>query len=249
MNKSQKAAVVEEIAQQLSGADAVFAVDYRGLSVSQAAELRARLDEAGAVFRVVKNSLTERAAEQAGSEQLKPMLEGPTALALVQGDAALAAKALNDTARSLRMLEFKGGILGGAALSAEDVRAIARLPTREILHGQLVGVVAAPLSGLARTLNALLAGIANQLQQIVEQRGGPEEAAAESGSQTDGAPGGEREDSTDEAPSGEADDAASGEADDASSGETPTDEAAEAKAESETDSPADDTEAGAKEEE
>jgi large subunit ribosomal protein L10 len=169
MNRDQKAAVVEEIARQLQAADAVFAVDYRGLSVPQAADLRAKLHDAGAVFRVVKNSLTERATEQAGAEQLKPLLEGPTALALVAGDAALAAKALNDTARTLRMLEFKGGIMNGTALSAEEIRSIARLPAREVLHGQLVGAVASPLSGLARTLNALIAGVAVQLQQVAEQ--------------------------------------------------------------------------------
>jgi large subunit ribosomal protein L10 len=169
MNRDQKAAVVEEIARQLQAVDAVFAVDYRGLSVSQAADLRARLHDAGAVFRVVKNSLTERATEQAGAEQLKPLLQGPTALALVDGDAALAAKALNDTARALRMLEFKGGIMNGTALSAEEIRSIARLPAREVLHAQLVGAVASPLAGLARTLNALIAGVAIQLQQVAEQ--------------------------------------------------------------------------------
>jgi large subunit ribosomal protein L10 len=181
MNREQKAAVVDDIARQLQAAEAVFAVDYRGLSVAQAAELRAKLRDAGAVFRVVKNSLTERASEQAGAEQLRPMLEGPTALALVHGDAALAAKALNDTARALRILDFKGGIMNGSALSAEEVRSIARLPSRDVLHAQLVGVVASPIAGLARTLNALVAGLAIQLQQIVEQRGGPEEGPAHGG--------------------------------------------------------------------
>jgi large subunit ribosomal protein L10 len=170
MNREEKTAVVEEIAGQLSAAEAVFAIDYRGLTVTQAAELREKLRDAGAVLRVVKNSLTERAADKAGVEPLKSLLEGPTALALVQGDAALAAKALNDTARTLRLLEFKGGLLDGNALTADEVRAIARLPAREVLHGQLVGVVAAPISGLARTLNALLAGVAVALQQIADQR-------------------------------------------------------------------------------
>jgi large subunit ribosomal protein L10 len=179
MNKDQKAAVVEDIARQLQDAEAVFAVDYRGLSVSQAADLRTRLHDVGASFRVVKNSLTERAAEQAGAEQLKPLLEGPTALALVQGDAALAAKALNDTARTLRMLEFKGGIMNGGALSGEEIRSIARLPAREVLHGQLVGAVASPLAGLARTLNALIAGVAVQLQQVAEQRSASETSPEE----------------------------------------------------------------------
>jgi large subunit ribosomal protein L10 len=100
---------------------------------------------------------------------LKPLLSGPTALAFVKGDAAAAAKALNDTARQLNLLEFKGGVLDGAVLSADDVRSIARLPSREVLYAQLVGTVAAPLAGLARGLNALIAGVAIQLQAIADQ--------------------------------------------------------------------------------
>jgi large subunit ribosomal protein L10 len=169
MNRDQKSAVVEEIAEQIQAAEAIFAVDYRGISVSQAAELRVRLRDSGTRFRVVKNSLSERAADKAGAESLKPMLEGPTALAFVRGDAAVAAKALNDAARAFSLLEFKGGLMDGSALSADDVRSIARLPAREVLHSQLVGTIASPLSGLVRTLNALLAGLAIQLQQIAEQ--------------------------------------------------------------------------------
>src|SRR5438067_3762991 len=100
MNRDQKAAVVEEIAGEIRASDAVFAVDYRGITVAQAAELRTRLRDSGTRFRVVKNSLSERAADQAGAEGLKAMLTGPTALAFVSGDAALAAKALNDAARA-----------------------------------------------------------------------------------------------------------------------------------------------------
>jgi large subunit ribosomal protein L10 len=169
MNRDQKTAVVEEIAGQLQEAEAIFAVDYRGISVDQVAELRTKLRAADARFRVVKNSLSERAADQAGLDSLKPMLVGPTALAFVKGDAAMAAKALNDTARQLNLLDFKGGVLNGSVLSAEDVRSIARLPAREVLYGQLVGTVAAPLTGLARGLNALIAGIAIQLQAIADQ--------------------------------------------------------------------------------
>jgi large subunit ribosomal protein L10 len=170
MNRDQKAAVVDEIAGELGRAEAVFAVDYRGISVSDAAELRGKLREADAVFRVVKNSLTERAADKAGASELKELLDGPTALTLVSGDPALAAKALSDTARTLHILDFKGGLLNGNALSADEIRSIARLPSRDVLHGQLVGTIAAPLSGLVRTLNALLAGVAVQLQQIAEQK-------------------------------------------------------------------------------
>jgi large subunit ribosomal protein L10 len=169
MNREQKTAVVEEIAEQIQSAQAIFAVDYRGISVAQAAELRARLREADARFKVVKNSLSERAADKAGADGLKALLVGPTALAFVQGDAALAAKALNDAARQLNLLDFKGGMMNGAALTADDVRSIARLPSREVLNAQLVGTIAAPISGLVRTLNALIAGVAIQLQAIADQ--------------------------------------------------------------------------------
>jgi large subunit ribosomal protein L10 len=178
MNRDQKTAVVDEIAEQIQAAQAVFAVDYRGISVTQAADLRAKLRESDTRFRVVKNSLTERAADKAGAGLLKPMLEGPTALALVRGDAALAAKALNDAARAMNVLEFKGGLLNGAALSADDVRSIARLPARDILNAQLVGTIAAPITGLVRTLNALIAGIAIQLKTIADQGLVSGEAAA-----------------------------------------------------------------------
>jgi large subunit ribosomal protein L10 len=168
MNRDQKTAVVDEIAEQLQGAEAIFAVDYRGISVTQVAELRDKLRDADARFRVVKNSLSELAADKAGMESLKPMLVGPTALTFVKGDAALAAKALNDAARAFQLLDFKGGVLNGSVLSADDVRSIARLPSRDVLNQQLVGMIAAPLSGLVRTLNALIAGVAIQLQAIVD---------------------------------------------------------------------------------
>lgn len=168
MNRDQKSAVIDEIADQIQSAEAIFAVDYRGISVAQVADLRARLRESDARFRVVKNSLSERAADKAGMESLKPMLVGPTALALVNGDAALAAKALADAARMLQLLDFKGGMLNGTLLSPDDVRSIARLPSREVLTGQLVGTIAAPLTGLVRGLNALIAGLAIQLQAIVD---------------------------------------------------------------------------------
>jgi large subunit ribosomal protein L10 len=169
MNRDQKAAVVEELAAEIRGADAIFAVDYRGISVPDAAELRARLRGADTRFRIVKNSLTERASDKAGTDSLKELLEGPTALAFVAGDAALAAKALNDMARSLGTLEFKGGLMDGAPVTADEIRSIARLPARDVLHGQLVGVVSSPLTGLVRTLNALISGLAIQLGQVAEQ--------------------------------------------------------------------------------
>jgi large subunit ribosomal protein L10 len=169
MNREQKAAAIAEIAQNIQESEAVFAVDYRGLSVPQAGELRTRLRAADARFSVVKNTLTERAADQAGAEALKELLEGPTALAFIRGDAAAAAKALRDYGRETELLPFKGGILNGAPLTPEDIGNIARLPSRDVLYQQLVGVVAHPISGLARTLNALIGGLAIALGQVQEK--------------------------------------------------------------------------------
>jgi large subunit ribosomal protein L10 len=169
MNRDEKAAVIDRIAGELESSSAVFAVDYRGITVSQVADLRAKLRAADATFAVVKNSLTERAADKAGAEALKTILEGPTALTFVRGDAAAAAKALSDAQRTTDVLAFKGGLMDGQAVSADDIRAIAKLPSREVLYAQLVGTVAAPLNGLARTLNALISGIAVQLGQIRDQ--------------------------------------------------------------------------------
>src|SRR5438874_3777444 len=166
MNREQKAAAIAEIAANIDEAQAIFAVDYRGSSVVQIAELRAKLREADATFKVVKNSLTERAADDAGTEALKAYLEGPTALTFVRGDAATAAKAIVDYARATQLLPFKGGIMDGATLEVEQIRSLSRLPSREVLYGQLVGVVASPVSGLVRTLNALLGGLAVALGQI-----------------------------------------------------------------------------------
>ncbi len=170
MKRDQKAAVIEEVAGQISEADAIFAVDYRGISVPQAAALRTRLREADASFRIVKNTLTLRAADQAGAEGLKQLLEGPTAMTFVRGDAATAAKALRDFRRANQLLEFKGGWMNGAALSPAEVDAIAQLPSRDVLYGRLVGMVASPLTGLAGALGGLIGGLARQLQQISDQR-------------------------------------------------------------------------------
>jgi large subunit ribosomal protein L10 len=171
VNREQKAAAIAEIATQIQESEAVYAVDYRGISVPQAAELRTKLRDADTTFRVVKNTLTERAADQAGAEALKPLLEGPTALAFVRGDAAAAAKTLSDYARSTdELLPFKGGLLGGEALDVDQIRSIARLPAREVLYGQLVGITASPITGLVRGLNALISGLAIALGQVSEKK-------------------------------------------------------------------------------
>jgi len=169
LNRDQKAAVIEEVAGQIQGAEAVFAVDYRGISVPQVAELRSGLRDADATFRVVKNSLTERAADQSGAETLKPLLTGPTALTFVRGDVATAARAIADYGRATQLLPFKGGLMEGATLDVEQIRALSRLRSRQVLYGQLAGVVASPVSGLVRGLGALLGGLAVALGGVREK--------------------------------------------------------------------------------
>ena len=169
MNRDQKAAVIEEVAGQISEAEAIFAVDYRGLSVRQSAELRARLVDVGTNLRVVKNTLTERAVDKTGHESLKAYLEGPTAFAFVTGDVALAAKVLATFRRETKLPEFKGGIMGDRELTVDEIESIAKLPATEVLHGQLVGLIASPITGLARGMNALLSGVAIALGQIQEK--------------------------------------------------------------------------------
>jgi len=171
LNRDQKAAVIDEVAAQISDSEAVFAVDYRGISVPQAAELRTTLRAADSTFTVVKNTLAERAADEAGAEGLKELLQGPTAMTFVRGDAAAAAKALRDFRRGTQntLLEFKGGWMNGQALTPEDVDAIAQLPSREVLYGRLVGMVASPLTGLAAAMGGLIGGLARQLQAISDQ--------------------------------------------------------------------------------
>jgi large subunit ribosomal protein L10 len=220
MNREQKAAAIEEVASQIQESEAVFAVDYRGISVPQAAELRTRLTEAGARFRVVKNTLTERAADKAGAEALKEVLEGPTAFTFVlpqRGDVALAAKALATFRREHHVLAFKGGLMNGDALTVEQLEALSRLPARDVLHGQLVAMIASPITGLVRGLNALISGLAIQLGQIRDQGlvGGeaPGEAAGEAPAEAEEASAEEaapeeppaEEAAAEEAPSGEVD--------------------------------------------
>ena len=169
MNKEEKAAQIEEIAERLGEAQAIFAVDYRGISVPQAAELRSRLAEADAVFRVVKNRLARRAVKQAGTAGLDELFDGPTALTFVQGDAVSAAKAIATFSRQHDVLAYKGGLMDGEPLEPEEFRAIARLPGLDVLRGQLVGVAASPLTGLTRGLGSLLSGLAVGLGQVQEQ--------------------------------------------------------------------------------
>jgi large subunit ribosomal protein L10 len=221
MNREEKAAAIEEIAAQIDESHAIFAVDYRGISVPQVAELRAKLREADATFKVVKNSLTERAADQAGAETLKEYLMGPTALTFVRGDVAMAAKAVADYAKATQLLPFKGGLMDGATLDLEQIRSLSRLPSREVLYGQLVDMVASPVSGVVRSLAALLGGLASALGQVQQKKESGEIPAGEP-------PVAEAPAAEEEASSGE-EAAAAGEAEDATA-ETPVEAESEAEA-------------------
>lgn len=170
MNRDEKATAIEEIAAEIEASEAIFAVDYRGISVHQAAELRGKLREADASFRIVKNRLTKIAADKAGQgEQLDELLKGPTALTFVRGDTAQAAKAISSFNKEHDVLTFKGGFMEGLSLDEERFKAIAKLPAREVLIGQFAGVVASPLTGLVRGLGSMIQGLALQLGQIAEK--------------------------------------------------------------------------------
>lgn len=216
MNREQKGAVIDEIAADIEASEAIFAVDYKGISVPQAAELRIKLREADATFRVVKNSLTELAADKAGRAEIKPLLVGPTALTFVRGDAAVAAKAIADYARATQLLPFKGGTMGTEVFDAAQIVSISRLPSREVLYGQLVGVVASPVSGLVRTLGALVGGLAVALGQVKEKKESGEIPAGE-------APAAAAEPEAPQAPAAEAE--APAEAEEASAAEAQSPEA------------------------
>jgi large subunit ribosomal protein L10 len=193
MNREEKSATIQEIAAQIEGSEAIFAVDYRGISVPQAAELRAKLREADASFRIVKNRLTKRAADQVGEERLAELLQGPTALTFVRGDTAMAAKAISTFNKEHEVLTYKGGFMDTTSLDEDAFKSIARLPTRDVLNGQFAGIVASPLTGLVRGLGSMIQGLALQLGQIAEQglvTGEAQSASAAGASSGGGAVGG-----------------------------------------------------------
>jgi large subunit ribosomal protein L10 len=192
VNRDQKATAIADIAERIGDSQAIFAVDYRGITVAQIAELRSNLRAADATFTVVKNSLTERAADQVGAEVLKEFLAGPTALTFVRGDAAMAAKAIADYARTTQ-------------LDVEQIRALSKLPSREVLYGQLVGVVASPVGGLVRSLAALLGGLASALGQVRDKKESGEIPAGEAPAPAAEAPAAEAAEApAEEAPAAEA---------------------------------------------
>ena len=169
MKREEKSAVIDELAEDLGAAEAIFAVDYKGISVTQAAELRTKLRESDAQFKVVKNRLAKLAAAKAGTENIDDLLQGPIALTLIKGDPVVVAKTITNFTKEHEILEYRGGVMDGAPLDVDTFNAIARLPGRDILHGQLVGLAASPLTGLVAGLSNLISGLGRQLAQIAEQ--------------------------------------------------------------------------------
>jgi large subunit ribosomal protein L10 len=169
LDRQEKEAVVAQLGEEISEAESIFAIDYRGISVSQSAELRGALREADASFRVVKNRLTKLAAEKAGVAELEAMLEGPTALTFVRGDTAMAAKAITTFNREYEVLTYKGGLMGDMVLDEDRFKEIAKLPSRDALNAQLAGIVASPIVTLTRGLGSMIQGLAIALSQVAEQ--------------------------------------------------------------------------------
>jgi large subunit ribosomal protein L10 len=179
MRKAQKAEVVARLTERLRAADTLLVADYRGLTMPQIDDLRTRLLASGARFTVVKNTLTRRAAEAAGADALLALLDGPSAIAFLEteGDLVAAAKALADAARETRVLAIRGGIMQGRAMTAAEVESLATLPPMDVLRGQVIGAIVAPLNALAGLLNAPLQNLHGLLEARIEQLGGTAGAA------------------------------------------------------------------------
>jgi large subunit ribosomal protein L10 len=187
MKKRDKERVVSELAERLKSSPTLIIADYRGLTMPQIDALRSQLLEHGARFAVVKNTLTRRAAEQAGVDALLTLLEGPTAIAFLEsdGDPVAVAKALATVARETQVLVVRGGIMEGRTISGADVQSLAKLPPTDVLRGQLVGAIAAPMATVVGLFNAPLRDLVGVLQARIEQleaqreTGGAPEPAAE----------------------------------------------------------------------
>ena len=184
MQKEDKERIVSELTEKLRSSETMIVADYRGLTMPQIDGLRSKLIENGARFTVVKNTLTRRAAEAAGADALLALLEGPSAIAFVEadGDAVAVAKALADSARDTKVLEIRGGVMQGRVISGSDVEELAKLPPLDVLRGQVIGAIIAPLSSLVALVNAPLQdlyGLIDARIEQLEQQGGDPAPAAE----------------------------------------------------------------------
>jgi large subunit ribosomal protein L10 len=182
--KKDKERVVADLAERLRESDTLIVADYRGLTMSEIDGVRTELLKHGARFSVVKNTLTKRAAEEAGVNSLVELLEGPTAIAFVlDGDMVAVAKSLNDTARQTKVLTLKGGILQGQPVGADEVQRLAALPPMNVLQGQVLGAVVGPLNAIVGLFTAPLRDLVGvldaRIQQLQEQGETVETPAAE----------------------------------------------------------------------
>jgi len=190
MQKADKERVVAELTERLRSAETLIVADYRGLSVSELDALRGTLLQHGARFSVVKNTLTRRAAEAAGVEALLALLEGPTAVAFLEtgGDPVAVAKALSDSARTTRILAIRGGLLEGKEISAEGIEELAKLPPLDVLHAQVLGAVAGPVTAIVALFTAPLQNLVGLIDARIAQLEGSgssgDSADAESPSET-----------------------------------------------------------------
>ena len=180
MHRDEKERLVGELTDKLREADTLIVADYRGLTMPQIDELRGKLIEHGARFTVVKNTLTRRAAEAAGADALLTLLEGPSAIAFIEsdGDMVAVAKALADSAKATKVLEIRGGLMQGKTISAADVEELAKLPPFDVLRGQILGAIVAPLQNLLGLVNAPLQNLVGLIDARIEQLGGSDAAAA-----------------------------------------------------------------------
>jgi large subunit ribosomal protein L10 len=198
MLRSEKERVVAELAERLRSAETLMVADYRGLTMPEIEELRTRLLEAGARFTVVKNTLTKLAAEQAGTEQVLELIDGPTAIAFLDadGDPVAVAKVLNETARARDVLVIRGGILEGSVVGDADIKRLATLPPPEVLRAQMAGAVVAtlttivglftaPLRDLVGVLDARIRQLEEQSEAPTGERGGEPEPEASAGPETE----------------------------------------------------------------
>jgi large subunit ribosomal protein L10 len=180
MQRKDKEQVVAELAERLRASDTLILADYRGLSVGELDDVRTQILAHGARFSVVKNTLTKRAAVEAGLETLTALLDGPTAIAFVgDGDMVAVAKTLNDTARKTKILSIKGGILQGAPLAADQVVELASLPPYDVLQGQVLGAIVGPLTSIVGLFAAPLEDFVGLIDARIDQLGGAEAAPAE----------------------------------------------------------------------
>jgi large subunit ribosomal protein L10 len=175
--RAEKVAVVDEVRERLSSSSATLLTEYRGLKVGELAELRRNLRSAGGDFKIYKNTLVRFAVRDLGIDIDEAVLTGPTAVAFVDGDAAAVAKALRDYSRTNPNLVLKGGVMGTKSLSADDARALADLPSREVLLAQLAGALQAPMAKLAGLLQALPRNMAYGLKALIDQKVDAGEAA------------------------------------------------------------------------